>query len=121
MYVHSLASDTRATFITDLVMILQGGMSDKEAEIRASLARLDDAFDSNQPLTSEDISVLRRQLEDSHALVRESQDRSKQVSEENEILVRRREELEHRLAGLETEYEELLGRSFFELVPSCLG
>lgn len=87
-------------------------MSEKEAEIRASLFRLDDAVHSDRPLSQEDISIFRRQLEDSHAFVRESTDRSKQVQEENEILIRRREELEGRLTGLETEYEELLGMFF---------
>jgi kinesin family protein 5 len=89
----------------------QGGMSEKEAEIRASLARLDDAVNADRPLSQEDISMLRRQLEDSQVLVREQQDKSKQVQEENEILTRRKDELESRLAGLETEYEELLGAS----------
>jgi kinesin family protein 5 len=42
-------------------------------------------------------------------IVREQQDRSKQVGEENELLLRRRDELEQRLATLEQEYEELLG------------
>lgn len=95
--------------LSQLTIDSQGGMSEKEAEIRASLARLDEAVNSDQPLSQEDISMLRRQLEDSHVLVREQQDRSKQVMEENEILVRRKEELEGRLATLETEYEELLG------------
>lgn len=105
--------DTVRLFVSPLSLStdkrLQGGMSEKEAEIRASLARLDDAVNSDQALSQEDISMLRRQLEDSHVLVREQQDRSKQVMEENEILVRRKEELEGRLATLETEYEELLG------------
>lgn len=84
-------------------------MSEKEAEIRASLARLDEAVSSDRPLSQDDISMLRRQLEDSHVLVREQTDRSKQVQEENEILMRRKDELEGRLATLESEYEELLG------------
>ena len=98
-----------------LTLGTQGGMSEKEAEIRASLARLDEAVSSDRPLSQDDISVLRRQLEDSHVLVREQTDRSKQVQEENEILMRRKDELEGRLATLETEYEELLGPfiSFF--------
>lgn len=84
--------------------------------MRASLSRLDDAVTSDRPLSQDDISLLRRQLEDSHALVREQQDKSKQVLEENEILVRRKDELETRLATLETEYEELLGLSCFSFV-----
>ncbi|GAA6008802.1 hypothetical protein JCM10207_001729 [Rhodosporidiobolus poonsookiae] len=88
-----------------------GGMSEKEAEIRASLARLDDAVQSDKPLAAEDIAMLRRQLEDSSVSLREQQDRSKQVQEENELLLRRRDELEQRLATLEQEYEELLDKT----------
>ncbi|KAK4700548.1 kinesin family member 5, partial [Phenoliferia sp. Uapishka_3] len=91
-----------------------GGMSEKEAEIRASLARLDEAVSSDRPLSQDDISMLRRQLEDSHVLVREQTDRSKQVQEENEILARRKDELEGRLATLESEYEELLDKTIQE-------
>ena len=84
-------------------------MSEKEAEIRASLARLDDAVSSDRALSQEDLAFLRRQLEESHILVREEHDKSKQVHEENEILTRRKDELEQRLGALESEYEELLG------------
>ncbi|SGY14074.1 BQ5605_C010g06050 [Microbotryum silenes-dioicae] len=91
-----------------------GGMSEKEAEIRASLARLDEASTAEQPLSAEDLTTLRRQLEDSHSLVREHQERSKRTQEENEILTRRKDELEARLAGLEAEYEELLDKSLIE-------
>lgn len=89
-------------------------MSEKEAEMRASLTRLDDAVTSSRPLSTEDIATLRRQLEDGHVLVREQQDHSKQVQEENEILSRRKDELEGRLNGLEQEYEELLDKSIRE-------
>ncbi|GAA5965702.1 hypothetical protein JCM21900_001566 [Sporobolomyces salmonicolor] len=88
-----------------------GGLSEKEAEIRASVARLDEAVQSDRPLSGDDLAQLRRQLEDSSVLVREQQDKSKQVQEENELLLRRREELEQRLATLEQEYEELLDKS----------
>lgn len=84
-------------------------MSEKEAEIRASLARLDDAVSADRALSQEDLALLRRQLEESQVLVREQQDKSKQVHEENDILTRRKDELEQRVATLETEYEELLG------------
>ncbi|GAA5910435.1 uncharacterized protein JCM6883_003008 [Sporobolomyces salmoneus] len=88
-----------------------GGLSEKEAEIRASVARLDEAAQSSQPLSADDLAHLRRQLEDSSVLVREQQDKSKQVGEENELLLRRRDELEQRLATLEQEYEELLDKT----------
>ncbi|GAA5893338.1 hypothetical protein JCM6882_008008 [Rhodosporidiobolus microsporus] len=88
-----------------------GGMSEKEAEIRASLSRLDDAVQSDKPLSADDIAMLRRQLEDSSVSLREQGDRTKQVQEENELLLRRRDELEQRLATLEQEYEELLDKT----------
>ncbi|GAA6032440.1 hypothetical protein JCM8097_008176 [Rhodosporidiobolus ruineniae] len=91
-----------------------GGMSEKEAEIRASLARLDDAVSSDKPLSADDIVLLRRQLEDSSVSLREQGDRSKQVQEENELLLRRRDELEQRLTTLEQEYEELLDKTLAE-------
>jgi kinesin family protein 5 len=42
-------------------------------------------------------------------LVRETLDRLRQSQEENEMITRRRDELEGRLSSLEAEYEELLG------------
>ncbi|BGP48766.1 hypothetical protein JCM10450v2_004642 [Rhodotorula kratochvilovae] len=88
-----------------------GGLSEKEAEIRASLARLDEAAHADRPLSAEDLATLRRQLEDSSVSLREHQDRAKQVGDENEMLTRRRDELEARLATLEQEYEELLDKT----------
>ena len=53
---------------------------------------------------------LRRQLADNQTLIRETVDRLRQSQEENEMNARRRDELEARITGLETEYEELLGK-----------
>ncbi|GEM07758.1 kinesin family member 5 [Rhodotorula toruloides] len=90
---------------------LRGGLSERESEIRASLARLDDAVNSDKPLSPDDIATLRRQLEDTTVSLREQQDKSKQVHEENDLLTRRRDELEQRLGTLEQEYEELLDKT----------
>lgn len=84
-------------------------MSEAETEIRASLARLEDAASANKALSPEEVAAIRRQLEDSTLTVREQAERSKQVHEENAHLSKRREELEARLATIEQEYEELLG------------
>lgn len=89
--------------------MLQGGLSERESEIRASLARLDDAANADKPLSPDDIATLRRQLEDTTVSLREQQEKAKQVHEENDLLTRRRDELEQRLSALEQEYEELLG------------
>ena len=90
---------------------IQGAVSEKEEQIRATLHRLDEAVDSERPLSQEDISVLRRQLGDSQGLVTEQQDRLRQHREEHDVLARRRDELEVRLATLEVEYEELLDKT----------
>ena len=71
-----------------------------------------DAIDTDAAvaqLTQEDIVNVRRQLADNQSLIRETIDRLRQSTEENEMHVRRRDELEARITGLETEYDELLG------------
>jgi kinesin family protein 5 len=52
-------------------------------------------------------------------MIRETVDRLRQSQEENEMITRRRDELETRVAALETEYEELLGqwRKVFLAMP----
>jgi kinesin family protein 5 len=65
--------------------------------------------DSAEVLTQEDITAIRRQLSEGQTLLRETVDRLRQTQEENEMISRRRDELETRVATLETDYEELLG------------
>lgn len=60
-------------------------------------------------LTFDDVTTIRRQLAESQSLIRESVERLRQSQEESEIVTRRRDEVESRLAALEAEYEELLG------------
>jgi len=70
--------------------------------------------DSSETLSPEEIVAIRRQLAEGQSLLRETVDRLRQSQEENELMTRRREELESRLSTLEAEYEELLGeREFF--------
>lgn len=52
-------------------------------------------------------------MSEGQTLVRETVDRLRQSQEENEIITRRRDELEARVAALEAEYEELLGLFLF--------
>lgn len=59
----------------------------------------------------DDVVSARRQLTEAQSLVRETLDRLRQSQEENEMITRRRDELEGRLSTLEAEYEELLGAS----------
>jgi kinesin family protein 5 len=68
-----------------------------------------DSIDALGSLTTEDLTALRRQLSEGQGLVRETVDRLRQSQEENEMITRRRDELEARVAALEAEYEELLG------------
>ena len=58
-------------------------------------------------------------MADAQALVRETVDRLRQVQEENEMHLRRRDELEARISSLEAEYEELLG-SYTPRIKACL-
>lgn len=62
-------------------------------------------------LTVDDVIAARRQLSEAQSTVRETLDRLRQSQEENEMITRRRDELEGRLSTLEAEYEELLGQS----------
>ena len=79
--------------------------------MRQIIAKLD-AIESDPeapPLTTEDVTQLRRQLAEGQSLVRDTVDRLRQKQEESDLLTRRKDELESRLSTLETEYEELLG------------
>ncbi|KAF4576582.1 hypothetical protein EYR36_004560 [Pleurotus pulmonarius] len=91
----------------------QGGFSEKEEQLRALLAKLDN-IDSGETLTAEDLTAVRRQLAEGQSLMRETVDRLRQSQEENEIITRRRDELEGRVMTLETEYEELLEKTILD-------
>jgi DNA repair exonuclease SbcCD ATPase subunit len=65
-------------------------------------------------LTAEDITAVRRQLGESQNLMRETVDRLRLSQEENEMIMRRRDELEERVSALEAEYEELLEKTIHD-------
>ena len=91
----------------------QGAFSEKDEQSRQILAKLDSIDqDSAEPLSPEDLIAIRRQLSEGQTLLRETVDRLRQTQEENEMVIRRRDELEARVAALETDYEELLGIFF---------
>jgi kinesin family member 5 len=92
-------------------ILQQGQFSEKDEQLRAILLKLD-SIDAVGSLTSEDLTAIRRQLSDGQAMVRETVDRLRMSQEENEMIIRRRDELESRLSALEIEYEELLGIIF---------
>ncbi len=74
------------------------------------MAKLD-GMDQNSSdlLTQDDRTAIRRQLQEGQTNLRETVDRLRQSQEENEMITRRRDELEARVTVLETDYEELLG------------
>ncbi|KAF8894635.1 kinesin heavy chain [Infundibulicybe gibba] len=91
----------------------QGAFSEKDEQLRQILAKLDGA-DPVGSLTLDDLTTVRRQLSEGQSLVRETVDRLRQSQEENEMVTRRRDELEARVAALEAEYEELLEKTINE-------
>jgi kinesin family protein 5 len=97
----------------------QGAFSEKDEQLRQILGKLD-SMDQNSSdlLTQDDLTTIRRQLQEGQAMLRESVDKLRQSQEENEMITRRRDELEARVAALETDYEELLGRGY---CPHAIG
>ncbi|TFK54862.1 kinesin heavy chain [Heliocybe sulcata] len=94
----------------------QGAFSEKDEQLRQLLAKLE-AIESEEgvsSLTLADLTSIRRQLADGQALIRDTVDRLRQSQEENELVTRRRDELESRVAALETEYEELLEKTIHD-------
>ncbi|KAF9464722.1 kinesin heavy chain [Collybia nuda] len=91
----------------------QGAFSEKDEQLRQILVKLD-SIDATGSLTPEDLTTIRRQLSEGQGMVRETVDRLRQSQEENEMVTRRRDELEARVAALETEYEELLEKTIHD-------
>ncbi|KAF8844948.1 kinesin [Paxillus ammoniavirescens] len=94
----------------------QGAFSEKDEQLRQLLAKLD-SVDSEATISSlsvDDVVAARRQLAEAQSLVRETLDRLRQSQEENEMIMRRRDELESRLSTLEAEYEELLEKTIHD-------
>ena len=104
-------------------MLQQGTFSEKDEQLRQILAKLDaiDSDESVATLTHDDIVSIRRRMGDTQGLIRETVDRLRQVQEENEMHQRRRDELEARISSLETEYEELLGPYWTNLIGETIA
>ena len=85
------------------------------------MAKLDTIEDDSAiaTLSHDDIVAVRRQLAEGQTLLRDTVDRLRQTQEENEMHLRRRDELEARISSLEAEYEELLG-SYTPRIKACL-
>ncbi|KAG5638377.1 hypothetical protein H0H81_000388 [Sphagnurus paluster] len=91
----------------------QGAFSEKDEQLRQLLAKLD-SIDGAGALSPQELTAIRRQLSEGQSMVRETVDRLRQSQEENEMVTRRRDELEARVAALETEYEELLEKTIHD-------
>jgi hypothetical protein len=87
-------------------------MSERDEQLRAMVSKLDgiDAEEGVTSLTLEDVQYVRRQLVDGQNIMQDAIDRLRQVQEENEMISRRRDELEQRLAVVEADYEDLFGK-----------
>ncbi|KAA1471145.1 kinesin heavy chain [Dentipellis sp. KUC8613] len=94
----------------------QGTFSEKDEQLRQILAKLDtiDSDTAVSTLSVDDITQVRRQLAEGQSLIRDTVDRLRQRQEENEMITRRKDELESRLAALEAEYEELLEKTIHD-------
>ncbi|KIM49098.1 hypothetical protein M413DRAFT_59327 [Hebeloma cylindrosporum] len=87
----------------------QGAFSEKDEQLRQLLSKLDNMDqDAPEVLSSEDLTAIRRQLSEGQTSARETVERLRQAHEENDMITRRRDELEARVTALEMEYEELL-------------
>jgi kinesin family protein 5 len=90
----------------------QGAFSEKDEQLRQLLMKLDNMDNEGAgALSSDDLTAIRRQLAEGQTVLRETLDRLRQSQEETEMVVRRKDELDARVAQLEADYEELLGKS----------
>ncbi|PPR08080.1 hypothetical protein CVT24_010541 [Panaeolus cyanescens] len=93
----------------------QGTFSEKDEQLRQLLLKLD-GMDQETPagLSSDDLTSIRRQLSEGQSMLRETVERLRQSQEENEMIIRRKEDLEARVSSLETDYEELLEKTIHD-------
>lgn len=87
-----------------------GAISAKEQAIRDTLQTLETMEGSNNLLTNAEAAALRTELGESRSLVEQQEHTISDLQRQNELLTRKREEIEVRLSTLELEYEELLGK-----------
>jgi kinesin family protein 5 len=92
----------------------QGSFSEKDEQLRELVAKLDTIDGDAGPLSADEVTFIRRSLGEGQILLRETMDKLRQSQEENEMILRRREEAEQRLGALEQEYEELLEKTIHE-------
>jgi kinesin family protein 5 len=91
---------------------IQGEISEKDEQLRAMVTKLD-AIDSAEGVSSlsyDDIQSIRRQLVDAQNATNDAIERLHQVQHENEMIARRRDEVEQKLSVVEADYEDLFGK-----------
>ncbi|KAF8744778.1 Kinesin heavy chain, partial [Rhizoctonia solani] len=91
-----------------------GAISEKDEQLRAMVTKLDgiDSAEGVSSLSYDDIQSIRRQLVDAQNAAHDAIERLHQVQHENETIVRRRDEVEQKLATVEADYEDLFGKFY---------
>lgn len=84
-----------------------GAASERDEQVKAALTKLEQAIDSQTPLSTEDLATLRQHLNDTHVMSRRQ---ALHNNEDYEALQRRKDELELRVAALEQECEDLFDK-----------
>ncbi|XP_006458111.1 hypothetical protein AGABI2DRAFT_63424 [Agaricus bisporus var. bisporus H97] len=93
----------------------QGAFSEKDEQLRQLLMKLDSMDNEGAgALSSEDLTAIRRQLGEGQTVLRETLDRLRQSQEETEMVLRRKDEMDARVAQLEADYEELLEKTIHD-------
>ncbi|KAF8350691.1 kinesin heavy chain [Amanita rubescens] len=87
----------------------QGAFSERDEQLRQLVLKLEN-METPELLTSEDVIAIRRQLVDGQHVLKETSDKLRQLQKEQEVMVRKKDEVEARFTTLEVEYEELLER-----------
>ncbi|CAE6504115.1 unnamed protein product [Rhizoctonia solani] len=90
-----------------------GAISEKDEQLRAMVTKLDtiDSAEAITSLTYEDIQSIRRQLVDAQNAAHDAIERLHQVQHEHEMIARRRDEVEQKLATVEADYEDLFEKT----------
>ncbi|KAK9768044.1 hypothetical protein K7432_001631 [Basidiobolus ranarum] len=93
---------------------LDPAISEKEQQIRRALSELDDIEGKSETFTDGEVKALRSDLSQAKTLMEQHEQTISELTHENDLLTRKRDELEVRLTTLEAEYEDLLDKTIAE-------
>ncbi|ORX97653.1 kinesin heavy chain [Basidiobolus meristosporus CBS 931.73] len=93
---------------------LDPAISEKEQQIRRALSELDDIEGKSETFTNGEVKALRSDLSQAKTLMEQHEQTINELTHENDMLTRKRDELEVRLTTLEAEYEDLLDKTIAE-------